>query len=281
MTDNNQFHRWPKFLLKWLSRLPYPHNTIIDILRTAETNHLFPPEVLPMAEGILNLSDFQVHDIMVPKVQMVCVNRSDSPKKIISIALETGYSRFPVTNENNEDEIVGILLTKDLLAYFQEGGKANFNIKDVMRPVLFVPESKRLHTLLNEFKQNRNHMAVVINEYKGVAGLITIEDIIEEITGEIGDEHDYDQEEYNIRAYDKGRFMVNALTPIEEFNKYFNVNFSHDSYGTVGGLVMHVLGKRLPKRGELLEYQNFKIKVLKADKRKISTLRFTREKNKS
>ncbi len=264
---------WQKSIIRLFTKIPQNREMITEILRTAESNNLIDPDALIMIEGALAVSEIQVRDIMVARVQMVLVHHDDKPKKILNTVVESGHSRFPVVGEDN-DEIIGILLAKDLLAFFAASDNKNFNIKDAMRPAVFVPESKRLNVLLREFRLNRNHMAIVIDEYSGVAGLVTIEDIIEEIVGEIEDEHDYEEEE-NIRPHSRNRFTVNAFTPIDDFNEYFNVRFCDDEYDTIGGLVLHAFG-HLPKRGETTGYGGFQFTVLRAGKRKINLLRIVK-----
>ena len=226
-----------------------------------------------MTEGALQVSEFQARDIMIPRVQMTVIEHEAEPETILSVVVESGHSRFPVMAGGGE-EVAGILLAKDLLGYFARPDE-KFAIKDLMRPAVFIPESKRLNVLLREFRNSRNHMAVVIDEYSAVAGLVTIEDVIEEIIGEIADEHDLEQEEINISAHQKDRYTVRALTPVAQFNKYFAAAINAGEYDTIGGSVVNAFGP-LPKRGETLELDGFRIKVLKADKRRVKLLLFTR-----
>lgn len=204
---------------------------------------------------------------------MIVIRNNAEPGDILSIVVESGHSRFPVIGEN-PDEILGILLAKDLLMYYAGDRDEKFDIKDLMRPAVFVPESKRLNVLLREFRSSRNHMAVVVDEYSSVSGLVTIEDVIEEIIGDIEDEHDIEDEEH-ITPYGRNRFTVSAMTPIFEFNDYFGTSLSDAEYDTIGGLILNALG-HVPKRGELLEFEGFNVKILRADKRRIYLMRMTR-----
>ncbi len=223
-----------------------------------------------MIEGALQVSEMQVRDIMIPRVQMIVVKNDADPEDILATVVESGHSRFPVIG-GDTDEITGILLAKDLLTYFSDSENIEFNIKDMMRRAFYVPESKRLNVLLREFRSNRNHMAIVVDEYSGVAGLVTMEDVIEEIVGEIEDEHDIDNEDH-IKPHGRDRFTVKALTPIDEFNDYFNTELSDDDHDTIGGLTLKAFG-HVPKRGESIELEGFNVKVLRADKRRIHLLR--------
>lgn len=263
----------------WIDRIkglisgePRDREALIEILRNAEKRNLLDPDVLVMIEGALHVSDIQVRDVMVPRVQMVVVNSNSRPEDILNSAVESGHSRFPVIGDD-VNEVLGILLAKDLLAYFAESETESFNIKDMMRPAVFIPESKRLNVLLREFRNNRNHMAIVVDEY-GIAGLITIEDVIEEIVGEIEDEHDIEEDD-NITVHGRDRYTVRAITPIEEFNEFFETSLDDEDYDTIGGLVINAFG-RLPQRGEMIDLDGFNIKVLRADKRRVHLLRFER-----
>ncbi len=207
---------------------------------------------------------------MVPRSQIVTVQESQSPEEFLPKIIASGHSRFPVIGDNS-DEIIGMLLAKDLLPMVLNSNQKKFRLKDILRPVNVIPESKRLSSLLNEFRTNRYHIAVIIDEYGGISGLITIEDVLEEIVGEIEDEHDIDQEDAFIRKTEDGTFIVNALTPIEEFNAQFNVKFDDDEFDTIGGIVMQHLG-RLPKRNEEIEIANLLFKILTADRRRIRSL---------
>ena len=261
----------------WLDRLgqafsgePQDRDELIDLLRDAERRRLFDAEVLDMLEGALAVGELQVRDIMVPRAQMVAVRQDDVPEAFVGTVIESGHSRFPVLGDNR-DEVKGILFAKDLLAYFAKGDRNGFDLDDVMRPVVYIPESKRLSVLLREFRESRNHMAVVVDEYGGIAGLVTIEDVLEQIVGEIDDEHDIDEGPF-ISPLDGAEYTVKALTPIEDFNEYFGTGFSDEEFDTIGGLVVKSFG-RLPRAGETQELGGLGFRVLRADKRKVHLLR--------
>ncbi|HIF51570.1 MAG TPA: CBS domain-containing protein [Thiotrichaceae bacterium] len=267
------YSKWLKRFARLFSREPEDRDALIEILRNSEHRNLLDPDALLMIEGALHVSEIQVRDIMVPRVQMIVIENNAEPEDILSVVVESGHSRFPVVGETN-DEIVGILLAKDLLNYYADPEK-DFDIKDVMRATVFIPESKRLNVLLREFRTSRNHMAIVIDEYTGVAGLVTIEDVIEEIIGEIEDEHDLEEDEVNINNHDNDRYTIRALTPMDDFNSYFETEVCKYECDTVGGLVINAFG-HLPKRGETIEHEGFNIKVIRADKRRVHMLLFTR-----
>ncbi len=257
----------------WFERLgqallgePRDREQLIALLRDAEQHNLLDADALLMIEGVLAVSEMRVRDIMVPRSQMAVVERDAPPRAILPVVIESAHSRFPVIGES-KDEVVGILLAKDLLAYFAEEGGENFQVRDVVRPAVFIPESKRLNVLLREFRASRNHMAIVVDEYGGVAGLVTIEDVLEEIVGEIADEHDIEDEDF-ITAHSATNFTVKALTPIQEFNQRFGADFSDEEFDTIGGVLMHHFG-RLPKRGETLSLGRLRFKVLRADSRRL------------
>ena len=263
---------WIDRIAAFFSNEPRDREALIEILRNSEKRNLLDPDALAMIEGALQVSDMQVRDIMVPRVQMIVVKNNLDPKDILNIVVESGHSRFPVIGSDT-DEVLGILLAKDLLYYYAGDDKEKFQIKDLMRPAIFVPESKRLNVLLREFRSSRNHMAVVVDEYSSVSGLVTIEDVIEEIVGDIEDEHDIEEEEY-ITPYGRNRYTVSAMTPIDEFNEYFNTELSDEEYDTIGGLILKACG-HVPNRGELLEFEGFNVKILRADKRRIYLMRMT------
>jgi magnesium and cobalt transporter len=263
---------WLNRLLGLFSREPQDRQALIEILRGSEHRNLLDPDVLLILEGALHVSDLQARDIMVPRVQMDVVREDAGVQEIIRIVVESGHSRFPVVG-NDASDVRGILLAKDLLACFSESGMENFDIKDVMRPAIFIPESKRLNILLREFRASRTHMAVVVDEY-GVAGVVTIEDVIEEIVGDIADEHDLDEEE-NIRQHGRNRYTVQAITPIGEFNEFFRTELDDDEYDTIGGLIVSAFG-HVPARGESIVFHGFNVRVLRADKRRVLLLRFER-----
>ena len=261
-----------RFFLNLLTQEPSNREGLIEILRNAENRNLLDADALLMIEGALHVSETHVRDIMVPRVQMIIIDNNAKPEEILKSVVESGHSRFPVIGDSN-DEIEGILLAKDLLNYYADPDK-NFDIKDMMRPTVFIPESKRLNVLLREFRMSRNHMAIVVDEYNGVAGLVTIEDVIEEIIGEIEDEHDHEDNEININTHDNNRYTVKALTPISEFNEFFNTEIYDNEYDTVGGFVINTFGY-LPKRGEIIDFERFNIKILRADKRRVHLILFT------
>ncbi len=263
----------------WLDKLsqallgePRDRQQLIEILRESQQRHLLDIDALAMIEGVMEVSEMQVRDIMIPRAQMVVVERDASLKDILPTVTQSAHSRFPVIGDS-KDEVIGILMAKDLLAYFMDGGNHTFNVRDILRPVVFIPESKRLNVLLNEFRSSRNHMAIVVDEYGGAAGLVTIEDVLEQIVGEIIDEHDIDEGTYIMKHSDVN-YTLKALLPIEEFNEYFGADFSDEEFDTIGGLVMNAFG-HLPKRGELRDIDRFRFKVLHADSRRIHLLQLT------
>jgi len=218
------------------------------------------------------VSSMQVRDIMIPRSQMIVVDYNVDPDDFLPTVLDSAHSRFPVIGDSR-DEIIGILLAKDLLAHFGRKNDENFNIRDLLRQAAFVPESKRLNVLLNEFRASRNHMAIVVDEYGGIAGLVTIEDVLEQIVGDIVDEHDNEDDLYIVKHSDV-RFTAKAITPIEEFNEHFDEKFKDDDFDTIGGLLTHEFG-RLPKRGEMVSVGRFMFKILRADSRRIHLLQIT------
>jgi len=220
----------------------------------------------------MQVSEMQARDIMVPRSQMDVIDISETPDKFIPFVIETAHSRFPVT-EGYEDNIIGIMLAKDLLRYY--AGEEEFNIRDMLRPAVFIPESKQLNVLLKDFRKNRNHIAIVVNEYGGVAGLITIEDVLEQIVGEIEDEYDFDEDEDNIVLEKEGSYRIKAITEIDNFNETVGANFSDDDYDTIGGLVLNKFG-RLPSRDESVVIDNLKFTVLRADSRRLYILKAER-----
>ena len=237
---NNIYKKGLIFLKNFFKHSPSTKEALIEILRNAENKSLLDADALLMIEGALHVSETHVRDIMVPRVQMIIIDHKAKPKDILSSVVESGHSRFPVIGDTN-DEIVGVLLAKDLLNYYADPKKV-FDIKDMMRSTVFIPESKRVNVLLREFRMSRNHMAIVVDEYNGIAGLVTIEDVIEEIIGEIEDEHDHGDNEVNINIHDNNRYTVKALTPINEFNQFFDTKIQDDEYETVGGFVINAFG---------------------------------------
>jgi magnesium and cobalt transporter len=270
----NRIYSWINTLVSVIKHEPRDRDQLIEMLRKSEKNNLLDPDALAMIEGALQVSNMQVMDIMVPRVQMIMIKNNAEPMDILNVVLESGHSRFPVLGDD-ADEIMGILLAKDLLYYYANIEREKFNIKDLMRSAIFVPESKRLNILLREFRSSRNHMAIVVDEYSCISGLVTMEDVIEEIVGDIVDEHDIEEEDY-IKPYGRNRYTVSALTPIDEFNEYFQTTLSDKEYDTIGGLILSAFG-HVPKRGELLEFAGFNVKILRADKRRIYLMRMTRQ----
>jgi magnesium and cobalt transporter len=270
--DLNTTGRWLKKITQSFAGEPQDRADLIALLREASERGLLDEEALTMVEGVLEVADLQVRDIMVPRVQMVSVRRDDSAAKILPVVVESGHSRFPVMEEDR-DNIAGILLAKDLLRMYASATREKFDIKEYMRPAVFVPESKRLNILLKEFRRNRNHMAIVVDEYGGVSGLVTIEDVIEQIVGEIDDEFDV-EDDSNIRREGERQFAVRGVARIDEFNEYFSTKLPEGEYDTVAGLIMKQLG-RLPRRGEILNIGGFEFRVVRSDRRRIDTLRVT------
>jgi magnesium and cobalt transporter len=261
----------------WLDRLgdvfassPRDRDQLIELLRAAKQRDLLDAEALAMIEGVFQVNEMQVRDIMIPRASMDVVQRDDSLEEIVSIVTQSGHSRFPVIDDSR-DQVAGVLLAKDLLRYRSSDEAENFVLQDILRPAIFVPESKRLNVLLREFRNSQNHLAMVVDEYGGIAGLVTIEDVLEQIVGDIDDEHDFDEEAYNILRQSDDRFTVKALTSIDEFNEYFRTEYSDEDYDTVGGLVMQAFG-HLPKREESVRIDDFEFRVLHVNNRRIGLL---------
>jgi magnesium and cobalt transporter len=264
----------------WLDKIallfsgePRTKEDLHDVLTVASENELIDKDALSIIEGAMQVSDLHARDIMIPRAQMVVVKEDATLQELLPQIIESAHSRFPVIGENT-DEILGILLAKDLLPRLLNGHEKPFAVAELMRPCFVVPESKRLNVLLREFRQNRNHMAIVIDEYGGVAGLVTIEDVLEEIVGEIEDETDTDEDEF-IRKITDTEFFVKALTPIEDFNDYFETQLSDEEFDTIGGLVIQAFG-HMPARGETTTFEGFRFKVIHADQRKIQSLRVSK-----
>jgi magnesium and cobalt transporter len=253
-------------------REPANNEQLVELLRGAHQKNLFDADLLAMLEGVLQVDDMQVRDVMIPRSQVVMLERDASPEVLLRTVVESGHSRFPVTGENR-DEVVGILLAKDLLFYSFGLADKRFNVREILRPVIFVPESKRLNVLLKEFRSSRVHMAIVVDEYGGVSGVVTIEDVLEQIVGEIDDEHDIEEED-TIRKHSEVHYTIKALTPVTDFNEYFNTGFPDDEFDTIGGIVVSHIG-RLPKRGERVVIGNLLFKVLRADSRRVHMLQLT------
>jgi len=242
--------------------------SLLRQIRDARDRRLLDDEALAMMEGVMSVSQMRVRDVMVPRARMAVVSREASPEQALEVVVESGHSRFPVIGEDR-DEVIGILLAKDLLRHFVDPAKA-FNIVAEMRPAAFIPESKRLNVLLKDFRASRNHMAVVVDEYGGVSGLVTIEDVLEQIVGDIDDEHDA-AEEFIFR-HDAQHYTVKGLTPIEDFNEYFGAQLQENGFDTIAGVVSASLG-RLPERDDEVDIDGFRFKVLRADDRRVHLLR--------
>ena len=255
-------------LSSMLLREPKDRGQLVELLHGAFENNLLDAEALSMIEGVMQVSEMHARDVMIPRSQMDMIDVEENPDAFIPFVIETAHSRFPVY-ENGKDNVIGILLAKDLLRYYANANE--FDVRDMLRPAVFAPESKRLNILLRDFKANRNHIAIVVDEYGGVAGLVTIEDVLEQIVGEIEDEFDFDETEDNILPDKSGKFRVKAVTEIADLNVAFETNFSDQDFDTVGGLVINQFG-RVPKRGESVVFDGFKFAVLRADSRRVHTL---------
>ena len=270
MSEDNGTGRWFKRLTETFSGEQKYLEDLFEVITHARERGIINQDASEMLEGVLRVAELQVRDIMVPRSQMVVVSRDDPPEKILPAVIEARHSRYPVIGEDR-DQVVGILLATDLLRYFVEGGKGKFDIKECLRPAAFIPESKRLNVLLKEFRISHHHMAIVVDEYGGVAGLVTIEDVLEQIVGDIGDEYDTD-DDLDIRREGERQYTVKGQTRISEFNDYFDTEFSDEEFDTIGGLATHFLG-RLPRRGETFVMNGLEFRVLRADRRRLDTLR--------
>lgn len=253
-----------------LAHEPQNREQLMALLRDTKERGVLSGEMLEMIERILQVSEMQVRDVMVPKAQMIVLQQDHTLDDILPIITHSGHSRFPVVNAAKKD-VVGMLLAKDLLQYCFHHNEKPFQLSAIMRPAVFTSQSKRLEILLREFRINRNHIAIVLDEYGHVAGLVTIEDVLEQIVGEIEDEYDIDEEDGHIKKLQDGVYIVKAATLIEEFNHYFNTDFSEDEFDTIGGIVLQHFG-HLPKRGESTKIQQWKFKVLNSDNRRIYLL---------
>jgi hemolysin (HlyC) family protein len=272
MDDPSPKNGWLERISTMLQRQPEDREQLIALLHAAFERNLLDSDALSMIEGVMQVSEMQARDIMIPRSQMGVIDITETPDKFIPFVIETAHSRFPVT-EGCEDNILGILLAKDLLRYY--AGEEEFNIRDMLRPAVFIPESKRLNILLKDFRSNRNHIAIVVNEYGGVAGLVTIEDVLEQIVGDIEDEYDFDEDEDNIVKESENLYRVKAVTEIDSFNEILGATFSDDDYDTIGGLVLNKFG-RLPSRDESVVIDHFKFTVQRADSRRLYMLKVER-----
>jgi len=269
--DTGRTGRWIRKLADSLSGEPRDRDELLQVLEDAKERGIVDEDAFLMLQGVLEVGEQQVRDIMVPRSQMVVIHRDDVLEDILPAVIESGHSRFPVVDDDRE-KVLGILLAKDLLRMVHED-EEHFDIKECLRSAVFIPESKRLNVLLKEFRANHNHMAIVVDEYGGVAGLVTIEDVLEQIVGDIGDEYDID-DELDIAREDARHFTVRAHTRIDEFNRYFGTTYSDEEFDTVGGLLLNHLG-RLPRRGESVLMDDFEYKMLRGDRRRIELLRLT------
>ena len=265
-------------VLRAINREPYSREEIQDLFQ--ENNGVIDPDEREMLTGVFDVAEMKVRDVMIPRSQMIVVNEDDSLEEILSTIVKSGHSRFPIMNKDS-DESIGVLLAKDLLRHYMNEDNDTLSLQKYIRPLSIIPESKRLNTLLKEFRVSRNHMAVVVDEYGGISGLLTIEDVIEEIVGEIDDEHDpHEQDQIEILKNTKGlkSYNVPALTRLEDFNEYFKCNLDDSSYDTIGGLVVNEFG-RLPRNGEKLIFSGFKFKVTKTHRRRIEALEVEKDNN--
>jgi magnesium and cobalt transporter len=258
-------------LTAFIFREPESREDLLEALQEAHSRDLLDADALSMIEGVLQVSELRARDLMVPRTQMDVIDVAEPVDTFIGHVIETAHSRFPVF-EGNRDHVIGILLAKDLLRYYTE---EDFDLRSMLRPAVFIPESKPLNVLLRDFRANRNHMAIVVDEYGGVAGLITIEDVLEQIVGDIEDEYDFDEAADNIVAEKADRFRVKALTEIADFNEAFGTSFADDEYDTIGGLVTDHFG-RVPRRGDRMEIDGLRFEVLRADARQVHLLQVTR-----
>jgi len=272
MKDEHQKQNrsWLMRLLALVAREPQNREQLMEMLRNAETRDVLSAEMLGMMERILHVAEMQVREVMIPKAQMIVLHKDDHFEKILRIVKESGHSRFPVMDRAGKD-VIGIVLAKDLLKYCFDHEPGFFKLPDILRPAVFTPQSKRLDILLREFRVNRNHIAIVIDEYGHVAGLVTIEDVLEQIVGDIEDEYDVDEEEGQIKKISEGVYIVKSSTLIDEFNTYFHSDFNDDEFDTIGGIVLQGFGY-LPKRGESIKIKHFRFKVLHSDNRRIYLL---------
>lgn len=263
----------PQSWVRKLSNLflePQDQEQLIELIRSASERHILDSEALSIVEGALSVSQMQARDIMIPRSQVVMVSRDAPAEETLKLVTETAHSRFPVMDDDRDD-VIGILLAKDLLSAVVSSGDFKFDLRELLRPAVFIPESKRLNVLLREFRARRNHMAIVVDEYGGVAGIVTIENVLEQIVGEIEDEHDID-DDAPILQRDENTFTIKALTTVEDFNEHFETEWSDEDFDTVGGYVMNHFG-HLPQRGEEIAIGQFQFTVLRADNRRLYLLK--------
>lgn len=272
---NSPQKSWVDKISHLLTGEPQDLDDLLEILREAREKRLLDTDALSMIEGVLQVSEMRVRDIMIPRIQMVVVPRDAELDTIFPLVLESAHSRFPVI-EDDRSKVVGILLAKDLLAHALQNKR--LRVEEVMRPVNFVPESKRLNVLLKEFRTNRDHMAIVIDEYGLAAGLVTIEDVLEQIVGEIEDEYDDQEDEGYISRRNENEFMLKALTPIDEFDEYFSTHLATDEYDTIGGFIVSQM-EHMPKKGESLVVDNLRFEIIRADNRRLHLIKLKKTTN--
>lgn len=281
LIENKNTKKINKFSIKYILNsmkkifMIKPKNTeeILNMLKEANQNSILSIDALNMIDGVLQVSDMQVRDIMIPRSQMICIEKDSNLEEILPKMIESGHSRFPVIG-NNRDEVLGSLLAKDLLPYIIKKDQ-KINLKELLRPTMIIPESKRLNILLKEFRATKQHIAIIADEYGGISGLVTIEDVLEQIVGDIEDEFDTTKDGYIIKQKDN-IYHVQALTPIELFNEYFKTDFSDEEFDTIGGLVLNAIG-HLPKKNESTTINGFHIKVLNADRRRVRLLQISQD----
>lgn len=271
-TNGSAKRGWFERIMSLFQGEPKNREQLVDVIQDAEQRDLIDPQTKEMIQGVLEVSDKKVRDIMIPRAQMVTIDRAQSVEEFLPILLKSAHSRFPVINED-KDHVEGILLAKDLLPFAFDQENKEFNLKDILRKATIIPEGKRVDSLLKEFREERYHMSIVVDEYGGVSGLVTIEDILEQIVGEIVDESDNDEPE-DIRKVGKHLYALQALTPVEDFNEYFEAAFDEDEADTIGGVILHAFG-HMPTRGESIELQGFNFKITNADNRRIQQIQLT------
>jgi len=272
MKDQGDSKTWMEKLSLALNGEPSSRAELLELLRSAEQRELLDFDALSIIEGALTVSDMQVREIMIPRAQVVFVRLDQGPEEFLPVVIGSGHSRFPVIGDG-QDEVIGILLAKDLLPLALKEQKKKFNLRDTLRPCTGIPESKRLDVLLQEFRATRNHLAIVYDEYGGISGIVTIEDVLEQIVGDIEDEYDFEEEGF-INQHTDGAYTIKALTPIDDFNDHFGTAFSDEEFDTIGGVVMSSFG-HLPKRDEQVSIEGFRFTVLNADSRRVHLLQMT------
>ena len=272
-SSNRRSRSWLEKLTLAITGEPSSRTELIELLRSSEQRDLLDAEALSIIEGALVVSDMQVRYIMIPRSQVVFLRLEMTSDEILPLVIASGHSRFPVVTEN-PDDVVGILMAKDLLPLVMKDRKSRFKMRDLLRPRTAIPESKRLNVLLEEFRTTRNHLAVVYDEYGGVSGIVTIEDVLEQIVGDIEDEYDFDEDDF-IKHHSDDSYTIKALTPISDFNEQFGCSLGNGEFDTIGGMIMQHFG-HMPKRDEQIHLDGFNFKVLNADSRKIHLLQLTR-----